>query len=72
VRITARLVARDPFAEFISKMEGGLQELDETAYWLEILTHSKIRDTPDVQELCVETNELTAIFVTCAKNAKSR
>jgi four helix bundle protein len=59
-------------AEFISKMEGGLQELDETAYWLEILTHSKIRDTPDVQELAVETNELISIFVTCAKNAKSR
>ncbi|HXG12156.1 MAG TPA: four helix bundle protein [Gemmataceae bacterium] len=24
-------------AEFISKLEGGLQELEETAYWLELL-----------------------------------
>ena len=23
-------------AEFISKLEGGLQELDETTYWLEL------------------------------------
>ena len=29
-------------ADFISKMEGGLQELDETAYWLELLVESKI------------------------------
>jgi len=24
-------------AEFVSKMDGGLQELDETGYWLELL-----------------------------------
>ena len=25
-------------AEFISKLEGGLQELDESAYWMELLS----------------------------------
>src|ERR1041385_2977089 len=29
-------------AEFISKLEGALQELDETGYWLELLVESKI------------------------------
>jgi len=29
-------------AEFISKIEGALQELDETIYWLELLTESGI------------------------------
>jgi four helix bundle protein len=29
-------------AEFISKIEGGLQELDETAYWLELLVEAQI------------------------------
>src|SRR3954452_5270998 len=29
-------------AEFISKLEVGLQELDETAYWLELLIESEI------------------------------
>jgi len=29
-------------AEFISKIEGALQELDETQYWLELLVKSKV------------------------------
>ena len=29
-------------AEFTSKIEGGLQELEETAYWLELLVESGI------------------------------
>lgn len=57
-------------AEFISKMEGGLQELDETAYWLELLIYSKLLDIPETRELWQETDELTRIFVSCVKNAK--
>ena len=59
-------------AEFTSKMNGGLQELDESAYWLEILTYSKIYDTPETRELSAETEELIKIYVTCIKNAKDR
>ena len=33
--------AKSP-ADFISKMESGLQELDETAYWLELLIDGKL------------------------------
>src|SRR5689334_7491108 len=29
-------------AEFVSKIEGALQELDETIYWLELLCESEI------------------------------
>ena len=29
-------------AEFISKIEGGLMELEETAYWLELLCEAEI------------------------------
>mgnify|MGYP001342000949 FL=1 len=29
-------------AEFISKFEGGMQELEETLYWLELLEESRI------------------------------
>ena len=28
-------------ADFISKIEGGLQELDETCYWLELISEVK-------------------------------
>jgi four helix bundle protein len=53
-------------------MEGGLQELDETAYWLEILLYSKLRDQADVRELASETEELISIFVSSVKTAKKR
>jgi four helix bundle protein len=59
-------------AEFISKIEGGLQELEETAYWLELLADSNIVPGNRLIELQKEANELTAILVTCVKNAKKR
>ena len=43
-----------------SKLDGGLQELDETAYWLEILAYSQIFTDPEVHALLAETDELTA------------
>jgi four helix bundle protein len=58
--------------EFASKLDGGLQELEETAYWLEILQYSGICRDPEVRSLLRETDELTAIFVTCSRNAKKR
>ncbi len=59
-------------AEFISKIEGGLAELEETAYWLELIARSGILAKARLAEIDREVNELTAIFVTCAKNAKNR
>jgi len=51
-------------ADFISKLEGALQELDETAYWLELLGEAKIVPTDRLAPLVQETDELIAIFVT--------
>jgi len=59
-------------ADFISKMEGGLQELDETDYWLELLTDSGIVPQTKLKHLRDETNELIAIFVASVKTAKKR
>lgn len=61
--------AKSP-ADFISKMEGSLQELDETSYWLELLAESKIFPAEKLVELQKENDELTAIFVTSVKTAK--
>jgi four helix bundle protein len=33
-------------AEFVSKIEGGLQELDECSYWMELLIESQIMPEP--------------------------
>ena len=59
-------------AEFVNKIEGGLQELDETSYWLELL--NEIASTPNdkLHSLLNESNELIAIFVTMVKKIKNK
>ncbi len=59
-------------ADFISKMEGALQELDETQYWLELLIDSGAMSPPRLAAILDETNQLTAIFVTIVKGTKAR
>jgi four helix bundle protein len=57
-------------AEFVSKIEGGPQELDETAYWLELLSDSGILPSRRLVGLQAETDELIAIFTASARTAK--
>lgn len=59
-------------AEFVSKMEVGLQELDETAYWLELVQEAGIVPETRLASLHQETRELMAMFVSSIKTAKSR
>ncbi len=59
-------------AEFVSKVEGGLQELEETAYWLELLVESNIVAETKLASLLKEANELTAMLVASARTAKGR
>jgi len=56
--------------DFISKIEGGLQELDESLYWLELLGEAGIVDNARLEPLQKETNELIAMFVSMAKGIK--
>ena len=58
-------------AEFISKCGESLRELEETAYWIELLVDSGIVPTVRLADLRAECDELTAIFVTILKRAKS-
>ena len=59
-------------AEFVSKVNGGLQELEETAYWLELLGETATIKPNRLQPLSQEAQELIAIFVTLIKNAKNK
>ena len=59
-------------ADFINKIEGALQELDETAYWLELLVESGIVKAEKLETLIKETDELIAILVTIVTKVKSR
>ena len=59
-------------ADFVSKIEGSLQELEETSYWLELLDEIDVFNSEKLAPLRAETKELTAIFVTIAKKVKAR
>ena len=58
-------------AEFISKIGDCLKELDESAYWLELLADSGIVPQTKLAPLRDECNQLLAIFTTISKKAKS-
>jgi four helix bundle protein len=53
-------------------MEVGLQELDESTYWLELLVDAEIVLAKRLSSLQSEANELIAIFVTIIKKTKQR
>ncbi|MEA3351681.1 MAG: four helix bundle protein [Chloroflexota bacterium] len=56
--------------DFISKMKGSLQELDETAFWIELLVEAEIMPKERMSGLEKETDELIAIFVSSIITAK--
>jgi len=59
-------------ADFISKTEGALQELDETAYWLELMEGTGMGNSEAIAALRDETEQLIAIFVTIIRKAKQK
>jgi four helix bundle protein len=59
-------------SEFIAKLGICLQELDETAYWLELLEEAKIIKPSLLVDLHDETNQQIALFTTISKNRKAK
>jgi four helix bundle protein len=59
-------------AEMISKIEGALQELEETQYRLELLADAGIVKAERLSDLIKEADQLTAILVTSVKTLKAR
>jgi four helix bundle protein len=57
-------------SEFIAKCGDSLRELEETAYWLELLVEAGIVHSETVGALARECDELIAIFVTILKRSK--
>jgi len=57
-------------AEFIAKCGDSLRELEETAYWFELLVDGKIVPAETLADLRRECDELIAIFVTILKRSK--
>ena len=57
-------------AEFIAKCGDSLRELEETRYWLELLSEAGIATSDKLEKLRGECDELIAIFVTILKRSK--
>ena len=57
-------------AEFISKLEVGMQELEESSYWMELLIEGDLIPEKKLASLLQEADELMAILVTMVKKVK--
>ena len=57
-------------AEFVAKCGDCLREVEESAYWLELLVAAGIVPAAKLEPLRKEADELTAIFVTILKRSK--
>jgi four helix bundle protein len=57
-------------AEFVAKCGDSLRELEETAYWLELLVDGKMVSPEKLAAVRQECDELIAIFVTILKRSK--
>ena len=58
-------------ADFINKLSGAIEEVDESALWLEILTESGVSSPQSTRSLCKEADELTRIFVRSRETARA-
>ena len=57
-------------AEFCSKIDGALQEADESQLWIELLREDCGIEGDAVEHLHKETNELVAILATMARKTR--
>jgi four helix bundle protein len=58
-------------ADFISKLSIALEEIDETAFWLEFLPDTRLSSGESVTPLLREADELSAIFMASRKTARA-
>jgi four helix bundle protein len=59
-------------AEFISKLEGGLQELEETIYWLELLDEAGVPPGDRVRQARLEAEEVAAMLTASVRTVKGK
>ena len=58
-------------ADFINKLSGSIEEVDESALWLEILAEAGICASSKTTPLWREADELTRIFVRSRETARA-
>jgi four helix bundle protein len=56
--------------DFISKIDGAMQELEESLYWMDLLVDAGEIEQSMIADLRKEANELMAIFTAITKQTK--
>jgi four helix bundle protein len=59
-------------ADFTSKIDGAMQELEETLFWLDMLVDAGAVKATRLKALKDESHELMAIFVSMVKKTRSK
>jgi four helix bundle protein len=59
-------------AEFISKIEAGLQELEESMYWLELLDEANVGNKERLHHANQEADTIAAMMTASVRTAKKR
>jgi four helix bundle protein len=59
-------------AEFVARVGVVLEEADESAFWMEVVTESGLSRQPQAIGLLDEANQLTAIFAASSITARNR
>jgi len=59
-------------AEFVAKLGIVLEESDESAHWLELIMDDGMLPRQRVEPLCIEADELCAIFYTTIQTTKTK
>ena len=59
-------------AEYVAKMNGGLMELEESLYWLELVEGAQLFAVTKLEAIKKETTELIAIFISLIRKWRSR
>ena len=59
-------------ASFVSKLSIVLEEVDESAFWLEFIVDEELMSEKRIRPLLDEANELTAIFFASRKTARDK
>ncbi|CAN5130520.1 hypothetical protein BH23BAC3_BH23BAC3_10170 [soil metagenome] len=56
---------------FVSKISIVVEEVDESAFWLEFIADEKLLDKSKVHQLHSEASELTSIFIKSRKTVQA-
>jgi four helix bundle protein len=57
---------------FIAKISIVIEEVDESAFWLEFIVDEKLFEIEKIEPLLNEAKELTAIFISSRKTASNK